>query len=386
MSRSVDKREDWAGWGVIVGALVFGDLTAGCGLTSNILTGNDGAAGASDDSDGGIAGDRADRGSGGTGSGRAGGAGRAGSGVPDGGRGSTASGGASPRPGEGGVSGGDASVDPADPHAAERKKLADSLCGLLEEYPCLYSNLQLTFPDPKASRAKQAAQCSQDFQVQAYSLFGDGCFAEWAQEMKCFIGLPRQCPCSGNDCDVGLPGGQPSRCPAEEQALNDCWSKSPIGSSGDASGARGTCTWYKDRNGVCGAACMAPAPDPNGAFLSVTCDGSPSGAQACNCEAAGVPLYDWKPNNSLYGASFYADDCPDVGQKMADGACASVLNCCFTWQPVPEPGKQSVQQCSCTSDPKSIGYASCEDLATKGGGQVVDICPQFLPGPATFPQ
>jgi hypothetical protein len=374
------------GWVIALGALVLGDLTLGCGQTSDVLTSRGGPTGtgaASNDVDGGVG---AGAGAGGTGSN---GGGASGSGARGGGTaGGVAGGGAS----VGGLAGsgaadGGAALDPLDPYAAERKQLADSLCSVLESYPCLtYEAQRSLLPGPsRMTTAEQVSICTHDLQVVGFTNWGNVCFSEWAQEMKCLIGLPRQCPCDArnNACYVGLPGSTPSPCPAEDQALAACSAQDPSQQTHDVSGPGGKCHWYKDGNGVCGAYCDG---DPvHNASLGLQCDGSPDGAQACYCQLNGLALPDGVPTEFGHGVSFYADSCADAGQKLADGKCSSVLNCCFTWMTVAEAGKPSVQQCSCTSDPKRDGYDSCQAIATQGGGQVVDICPQYLTPMGGFP-
>jgi hypothetical protein len=121
-----------------------------------------------------------------------------------------------------------------------------------------------------------------------------------------------------------------------------------------------------------------------GAQQGLHCDGSPDGAQSCYCELNGLAISDGVPDTVVY--PFYVDSCADAGQLLADGQCSKILNCCFTWMPVATGGMPSVQQCSCTSDPKRDGFDSCQAIATQGGGKVVDICPQYLSQRGGFPK
>jgi hypothetical protein len=94
---------------------------------------------------------------------------------------------------------------------------------------------------------------------------------------------------------------------------------------------------------------------------------------------------------------FYSDDCKSFAQAMANGQVGvSDVDCCFTWH-VPDAGASADASntsesttpgthCSCTADPTTSGFASCAAAAAAGNGEVVDLCPQYQPPPASgFP-
>jgi hypothetical protein len=70
---------------------------------------------------------------------------------------------------------------------------------------------------------------------------------------------------------------------------------------------------------------------------------------------------------------------------MSDGQCDQILNCCFTWTPAPVADVPSVEQCSCLSDPKTKGVSTCAEVAAKGHGKIVDICPENVLNSRPFP-
>lgn len=75
------------------------------------------------------------------------------------------------------------------------------------------------------------------------------------------------------------------------------------------------------------------------------------------------------------GAAFYANDCADAASRAANGQCTNRLDCCFEYF----DGQNDV--CACGSDPALLNVPSCDAAAQAGGGQVVDICPQFKVDP-----
>ena len=69
-------------------------------------------------------------------------------------------------------------------------------------------------------------------------------------------------------------------------------------------------------------------------------------AVECNCRVNGRVLED-----DVEGSArpYYASDCRDAAQRMADGDCIERLDCCFTY-----PGPDGVQFCACTADPTYV--------------------------------
>ena len=124
------------------------------------------------------------------------------------------------------------------------------------------------------------------------------------------------------------------------------------------------------------------------AFGADCSQGVPGGPQGCLCTLNGVELPDGILGQDLiqtHGGEFWADDCKGVSQKLADGQCDRILNCCFTWKPQAMPGQTIAEQCSCLSDPTVMGVSTCQEVANLGGGKVVDLCPQYEQLGSTFP-
>jgi len=371
----------------VLGGVLLAWLPVACGAESDVLTGRKGAEGS-----GGSGGNRTDADGGGArGTSRAGAsaasAGTAGttgapvfggSAVAGTGSGAAANGGAG---GDSTSSAGGGAASSLNPHAADNKTLADGLCSLLAQYPCL------SYPGAEGFSTGGAAgavtTCSQSEQIAASTIPGD-CFDAYAADMRCRTGFFR-CPCTGNDCILTSPGSLPSPCPAEEQAFSDCLGKHSV-PHGDTTGSARTCHWTIESNGSCNADCDTNAKE--GRYFSADClDGAPGGPQECVCNLNGATLNDGTPQDIFMtaGGGFLADDCAGIAQKMSDGQCDRVLNCCFTWTPVATPGVPTVERCSCLSDPKVKGLSTCAAVAAQGHGQVVALCPQFVSTGAAFP-
>jgi hypothetical protein len=372
--------------------LVLGICPVACGKESDVLShkkGTDGS-GATSGTDGGTgkAGSASSKG------GRSGGS--AGSGN---GNGNDVDSGVSPGVGQGGASNGDdpngsagvpsglagaagsaSSGDPLDPHAVERQQVTAALCSVLSTYPCLSYFPQRSGGPGKLSIADEMALCVQDTQVAEYTTFQNDCFDEWAAEARCLQALPRQCPCTGNDCIFYLPGTTPSACPKEELVLESCLRAVAVD---DTTGSVRQCHAGKDANGACFVYC--DQTDANVGSFSAVCDGPPDGPQACYCELNGIPLHDGTSDDPMNGDSFYADDCTGIAQKVSDGQCDKILDCCFTWTPSPKSGVPRTEQCSCLSDPQTKGLSTCEEVAARGGGKVVALCPAYAPNLGGFP-
>jgi hypothetical protein len=146
-------------------------------------------------------------------------------------------------------------------------------------------------------------------------------------------------------------------------------------------GTSGSCDWGGLVDG-CAASCDRSSPKQPRLF-EADCTGSPDSVQKCTCKLNGATLLEGIPGAEP--KDFYADDCADVGQQLADGKCEKMVNCCFTWRAADAGGGTGIDQCSCVSDPKSVGYDTCEALATQGSGKVVDLCTRYLPPSGTFP-
>jgi hypothetical protein len=265
-----------------------------------------------------------------------------------------------------------------DPHGTERHELAKEMCALLDANECL----QRSNYDPSAPAA---SDCQNSVERSEIVSAGNDCWNEWAANVRCALARTDFCPCSGNDCyfdPAGLNYGPD--CAATYSALEAC-SHGNVG-YGTVSGKLGTVWWHVDQNG-----CVT---DWNGTYRDITsadCTGMGDSIQECSCTASGVFLGDESQyiNESAY-YFWYGSNCADVAQQVADGKCANILDCCFTWTYY-EPTTGDVhdggphEECGCTADPKQAGYDSCEAIAAAGNGKVVDVCPRYVPNPGSFP-
>jgi len=207
------------------------------------------------------------------------------------------------------------------------------------------------------------------------------CFDAWADEMRCLTRVQARCPCNNDECSLHKPGERPNPCPAEEQAFTDCNTIDHPTPHGSVEGTAGKCFWDINEMGGCYAHCD---PRPNKHAFSADCPyGAPGGPQDCTCWVDGTRLIDgtWEDAFDTQGGQFIGEDCVDIAQKLADGQCDKILNCCFTWKAQGE----EVEQCSCLSDPTLKGVSTCAEVAALGGGKVVDICPQNVNIPPRFP-
>ncbi len=267
-----------------------------------------------------------------------------------------------------------------DPHATERHQLAKEMCALLDANQCL----QRSNYNPSAPAA---TDCQNSVENSAVVFAGNDCWDEWAANVRCALARTDFCPCSGNGCyfDPSGPDYGPD-CAATYSAFDACRS-SKVG-YGTVSGKLGTVWWHVDQNGC--------ATDWNGSYHDITapqCTGNGDSIQQCHCTASGVFLGD--ESQYINGGGFYfwfGSNCADVAQQAADGKCADILDCCFTWtyyEPVtsgaPDLDGGPHEECGCTADPKQAGYDSCEAIAAAGNGKVVDVCPRYVPNPGSFP-
>jgi hypothetical protein len=263
-------------------------------------------------------------------------------------------------------------INPLNPHAAEKKTLVADVCDALLKDPCL------SYPQADNFNVRTLADtvtfCDQVEQIGAAEI-PEACFDAWSADIKC-LAQTNHCPCTGNDCILQFPGLRPSRCPAEEDVFEQCVNTMSDNSYGDTSGSARTCHWTTYSGGLCGAFCDGTMDRQ---FVANCILGAPGGPQQCVCSSGGMLLHDGTPDDVFRtdGGSFLADDCKGIAQKMSDGQCDRILDCCFTWQPVSTDGKPTVEQCDCLSDPTVKGVSTCAEVAALGHGKVVDICPKY---------
>jgi hypothetical protein len=268
---------------------------------------------------------------------------------------------------------------PADPNATqeqrERTSLIRDACQQLAEDFCL-DTLRYIGPISGAaalacSPTDRALGCEQDALLYFSKNVEQACEQEWRTLLACQIEANRT---PGSCTLVGALGfllTDPNPCQAEFEALSNC-SASKRGTFTQVAGSRGTCT-YLDESvfGRCFVSC-----DVGKNRFAGACDLVPGIPAECSCSVNGRDLRD--DVDQSYSA-FYASDCRDAAQRMADGECIERLDCCFTFL---SPG--GAEYCACTADPERVGWSSCEALAQAKGGKVVEICPQYI-GPSCRP-
>jgi hypothetical protein len=353
--------------GAVGAVLSFAGLP-GCGQVKDVLdtAGNGGARGQDGGAESNTGGSFAGGAPSGAGSGNVAGQNAQGSG----GQGGTASGGMGGWPGqEGGLT-------TADPHAAERRALAEESCNLLTKNPCL-TWAGLRGDDPRPTSEETIARCVQAVET-GYVDYGDRCWDGWVASMECGIARTDYCPCSEDGCffspQFASFGG---RCDAAFAALTTCITAGVT--IGTETGRAGDYSWNVNANGCQAYGAIMDGPTVVDS-LSADCKGPPGGAQECFCNVNGNFLGDQTDavaNGGTY-VSWQASDCRDVARQLADGRCADILDCCFTWISTSQSGA-TIEQCGCGSNPSRIGYESCEAFAASGSATVVDYCPRYRP-------
>lgn len=330
---------------------------------SKSRSGDAGVGGANDDASVGSGGTRS--GSGGEtseagGSGTAGTAGTAGTGAGVGGSsgnsgsssgngGTAGSSGAGGAPATGGIGVEvDAGSPLVDPHAEERRQLAEDYCTACSDGQ----------PD-----------CASKLNVEWFNDIPVDCWDELLASEKC----SKSSGCS--PLSGGLIGG--GACLAERNALGTCIvTKDKY--RGEVTGSTTTCQWRRPISGTgCEVVCLPESDVVPWQEFETQCSGPPDGPFQCWCALNGRDMSD---SMILNGARFYMDTCQAAGQLLADGYCHKFVSCCYTFTGG-FSADPSATACECTSDPTYGGqFKSCEDLATSHtDGKVIDICPGYIP-------
>jgi hypothetical protein len=260
------------------------------------------------------------------------------------------------------------------PEQRERAALIHDACQALAEQDCLHllPNIgTISRGLSGCSLAEQVLGCEQDALVYVARQIEPACVQQWRALIACEIeanSTPGNCAAAGA---IAPMFSEPNPCPAERAAYDTC-SAGQRAPSIEVIGSRGTCGYsYPGNFGKCVVSC---AVGKN--LFSGICDIVPGVAAECSCGVNGRDLED-----DLDGAvrPFYASDCRDAAQRMANGECVERLDCCFTY-----PGSGGAEFCACTADPALGGWPSCEAAAQASGGKVVEICPQYV-GPNCRP-
>jgi hypothetical protein len=356
-------------WGVIAAGVAF----VACGKTVGLGDEKTSAGGA-----GGTVGAQGSGAIGGSSSGAEGGSG----GAPGG---STGMGGGSV--GAGGEPGGDAGSckvprpPPAPnptPAELERAELARAFCVNLADHGCIDSYEVISGGVPQAtgcSVADKIAACTMDQLYLYLDLIDPECHDEWQAALSCAKQAEFAQACN-------LPVSLISRvidhtsvrgvCHAEEVDLEACVLENPHNRSESVTGTRTTCEYGLAFGGTsCNVLCSMASDKPVG-FNSM-CSGPPGLPLQCSCMANLALILNYGSDED---GGFYAGDCKQAAQIMADGFCVNRADCCFTSTLGLEDGES---ECHCTSDPSfpQLGQPTCEALAAARGGEVVDLCPRY---------
>jgi hypothetical protein len=363
---------------LLLGALLLSAAPVACGIVRDVLTSpEDGGIDAGPGSSGAGNGVFTDGGLPSR-SGRGGAAGQGGQGTGGDGGSSTASGGAADSDADLSSAGGNGAVlARLDPHATERKELAQQLCGLLDKYPCLTLETGMQVVSP----ADQATYCQNLTESVEVIVAGNNCWNEWVAQIQCELARTDWCPCTDYCYFHVWDGDTPSHCTDTKALLDRCEAGNTAFDR--VTGKAGTYEWSVEENGTCGGVSVL---NPKG-LLEARCTGPANGPQTCSCYVNGVFIGDQAEYVHNGGSfSFWsASDCPDVAQQLAVGKCSDILNCCFTWTYNASPDAGPVEDCGCTADPTQAGYDSCEAMAAAGHGKVIDFCPRYRPDPGSFP-
>jgi hypothetical protein len=361
---------------VFLSVSAFGVLPLGCGQTTTLGDARIGDPGGN----GGGAPD------GGNALGSAGVSGAAGQGGDSGQGGASGQGGSGADAGAGGTSG-DAGLPCKVPRPApkpdptqeelDRATLIHDFCRALADQDCLGG-----FARFLGSISVRATGCGLDDRIVACEQdslyyytrlvvpFPD-CEDEWRALLNCQIAAdhtPEQCAeFNGIGANSqGDPTGTP--CDAAGATFEKCveghfttGSTTPT----TVTGSRGTCQYAvaPESPNQCSVDCYLKQ-----AVFSANCSNAPGLPFECFCRVNAHAL----PDNFADRYQFFASDCRDAAQTVADGECINRLDCCFTYF-----STAGTEYCECTSDPGGRGYPSCEAAAREGGGKVVAICPQY---------
>jgi hypothetical protein len=264
------------------------------------------------------------------------------------------------------------------PEEQQRTELVRAFCDNLLQHGCQPSG-GISAEAVGCSTEERLTACEYDALYEYLHSETEGCGGLFEAAIQCATTVDY----SASGCNsapwvatnyVGKP------CDAENEALTSCYGREPPPTvTGSVTGSRATCRYGPDANlaGGCFVSCRTPADelDDGGSmwgdnlFYSL-CDG-PSGLPlTCVCYVNDRVLNDLL---SPYGGQWYAGNCSEAAQRMADGQCINRLDCCFT-------SPDSAEKCSCT-DPANLGATTCEEAAAQEGGEVVALCPYYAPYP-----
>ena len=243
------------------------------------------------------------------------------------------------------------------PEQMQRAALIHDYCVTLQRDNCigLIGGQSFIYEQARGcSTEGKIAACELDRRYEYALMIQPPCDDEWQTAIRCMAAqtFTSQDLCIG----ASLFSTPPAACGAEQSALLECTSKNntwmPV------HGAKARCDYSASGTlGGCEVACTLG----NNGFLSLC--GGPTGLPLrCSCLVNGQELggLDWQLT------TFYASDCAEAAQRIADGAwCINRLDCCLKWT---EGGKEL---CQCGSE------TGCAQAAETRGATRVEKCPQY---------
>ena len=243
---------------------------------------------------------------------------------------------------------------------AQRFALAQDYCATIVRDDCLEGMGGSSFIAAGAAGCSDDASivaCAQD-QLYTYELFMTSpCDTSWTEAMRCLTAAAPDVDCSARGLHSWLVGN--SFCKNEKDALSACLDEHHVEQR--VTGTRTTCDYGTGVTNQCNVWCAV-----DGRNFLLECGGPEGLPMRCTCDVNGSSLGDWDLGSAEI---IYAADCADAAARAADGACTSRLDCCFQY----EDG--GATQCACGSDPTSLGFDTCEELAAFADGEVVAGCP-----------
>jgi hypothetical protein len=265
-----------------------------------------------------------------------------------------------------------------------RLDLISQYCSLLEKFPCLdsyYSDYEFD------SMEERVRYCEQHLELEHYQFVSDpsggSCESEWENVLECAVEYDYSCPCPEEECILAHSNRFPNTpypCKDEVDARFVCENSAFANQyrQFEVTGERFSCTGHlrPDDEATCIVVCPNDETDGYSDYYRLECGGPLEGPFDCVCTLNLHPLYD---AYAFFGSDPIPDDlvpdCESATKMMADGKCHDITDCCFTFL-----NDEGEEECGCTADvtQSTTGAETCEELAVALGGEVVDLCPQYV--------
>jgi hypothetical protein len=260
-----------------------------------------------------------------------------------------------------------------------RAQVISEYCALIEQYPCLSWPSSIAGLPTNGSIEEQIEYCEMSMEIFYYNAVHPDCYQQWEALHRCYASHERSCPCDGQQWGCDAPYDSAANhwetCLQEQIAYNNCEFWLQNDQNFDIEGERATCSGHVRANdhGDCDIQCDISLDY----YFWATCEGPADGPVRCKCYLNRETLSDIFADGPDY---YYASDCREATQAMADGRCIDIINCCMSWT-----DSDGNDVCGCTADPtrpylgRETGATSCQELADLVEGEVVDLCPEHAP-------